>query len=216
MMKLVFGLMLGCCLTLEAIGQTIYSVPANSKGNHLTLTVANESKIKTAQDVEVRAVRQGTPISFTQKPSVIKLLEPGKESDVRFAFDVSRDARVGADDTLDFLIADRLGSTWQKRILIRYTGPAEFRLEQNFPNPFNPTTTIYYQLPVASKVTLKVYDILGREVETLVQQEEEAGYRDVRFNAGSRASGVYFCRLAAEPSTGGKTFSSVTKMIAVK
>jgi hypothetical protein len=216
MMKLFFGLMLGCCLALEAAGQTIYSVPANSKGNHLTLTVANESKNTTAQNVEVRLVRQETAISFTQKPSVIKLLEPGKESDVSFTFDVSRDARVGAADTLDFLIADRLGSTWQKRILVRYTGPAEYRLDQNFPNPFNPTTTIYYQLPVASKVTLKVYDILGREVETLVQKEEEAGYREATFNAASRASGVYFCRLAAEPSTGGKSYASVKKMMLLK
>jgi photosystem II stability/assembly factor-like uncharacterized protein len=75
--------------------------------------------------------------------------------------------------------------------------PAEFSLAQNFPNPFNPTTVIRYQLPVASDVRLEVYDLLGREVAVLVHERKPAGSYTVTFDAGSLTSGVYLCRLRA-------------------
>lgn len=81
------------------------------------------------------------------------------------------------------------------------TQPVEvFELHQNYPNPFNPSTVIGYQLPVAGDVTLKVYDVLGREVATLVDEFKDAGYHKVEFNVAqvSRpelASGIYFYRL---------------------
>jgi hypothetical protein len=75
--------------------------------------------------------------------------------------------------------------------------PTVFALGQNFPNPFNPTTVIRYQLPAASHVELKVYDILGREVTTLVNEQKPAGYYTVQFNAAGLASGVYFYRMKA-------------------
>lgn len=73
----------------------------------------------------------------------------------------------------------------------------EFALNQNYPNPFNPVTQIKYQVPTASKVTLKVYDILGREVATLVDQVRTAGVYSVSFNGSSLSSGVYFYRMTA-------------------
>jgi len=75
--------------------------------------------------------------------------------------------------------------------------PGEFVLEQNYPNPFNPATTIEYGLPSASRVELRLYDILGREVATLVNEVQTAGYHSVRFDASGLASGVYFYRLRA-------------------
>ena len=75
--------------------------------------------------------------------------------------------------------------------------PKEFSLGQNYPNPFNPSTTISYELPKKSLVTLKIFDILGREIETLVEGVEEPGYKSVRFNASGLASGIYFYRLEA-------------------
>jgi hypothetical protein len=75
--------------------------------------------------------------------------------------------------------------------------PNTFILFQNYPNPFNPTTVISYQLPVNSKVTLKVYDILGREITTIVNEEKSAGSYEVEFYAANLPSGVYFYILEA-------------------
>lgn len=75
--------------------------------------------------------------------------------------------------------------------------PTAFALEQNYPNPFNSATVIRYQLPANRHVTLKVYDVLGREVATLVSQELQAGDYRVTWEAAAFPSGVYFCQLRA-------------------
>ncbi len=75
--------------------------------------------------------------------------------------------------------------------------PGKYFLEQNFPNPFNPTTIINYQLPMTSHVSLKVYDILGREVATLINEKQSSGTHSITFNASSLSSGVYFYRLTS-------------------
>lgn len=75
--------------------------------------------------------------------------------------------------------------------------PTEFSLSQNYPNPFNPSTVISYQLPASSQVTLRVYDMLGREIATLVNDRENAGSHSAKFDGSRLASGVYFYRLVA-------------------
>ncbi len=75
--------------------------------------------------------------------------------------------------------------------------PEKFELYQNYPNPFNPSTKISYQLPTASEVTLTIYDVLGRQVKTLVRERQTAGNYSVMFNATDLPSGVYFYRLEA-------------------
>jgi hypothetical protein len=88
--------------------------------------------------------------------------------------------------------------------------PKTFSLQQNFPNPFNPTTTIRYELSAYSFVTLKVYDVLGREVATLVNSRQSARSHSVSFNASDLPSGVYLYRIAAW------NYSATKKMLLVK
>ncbi len=88
--------------------------------------------------------------------------------------------------------------------------PLDFKLNQNYPNPFNPSTIISYQLAVRSHVLLKIYDILGREVTTLVNKAETAGNHSIEFNAGSLASGIYFYSLTAG------SFHQTKKLILLK
>ena len=72
-----------------------------------------------------------------------------------------------------------------------------YSLSQNYPNPFNPTTVIDYTIPKESHVMLKIYDVLGQEVETLVNEEQNVGRYQVQFDGSRLASGVYFYRLVA-------------------
>ena len=81
---------------------------------------------------------------------------------------------------------------------------AEFALEQNYPNPFNPATTIKFSIPEASKVTLKIYDVLGREVRTLINDNREAGNHTINFDASGLASGMYIYRITAGNYTASK------------
>jgi hypothetical protein len=75
--------------------------------------------------------------------------------------------------------------------------PISYMLHQNYPNPFNPSTTIKFELPKTLHVSLKVYDVLGREVSVLVNDKREAGYHEVKFDGSGLASGVYFYRIQA-------------------
>jgi len=75
--------------------------------------------------------------------------------------------------------------------------PMEYSVKQNYPNPFNATTTIEYGIPEASHVTIDIYDVLGRRVETLINQYQSAGYHQVTWKAGSQTSGMYFFKIQA-------------------
>jgi hypothetical protein len=82
-------------------------------------------------------------------------------------------------------------------------------LEQNYPNPFNPSTAIRFQLSAVSDVKLRVFDLLGREVATLVEGKMDAGAHTAVWNAVGFASGVYFCRLNTRPLTEGAGVEAV-------
>jgi hypothetical protein len=125
----------------------------------------------------------------------------------------------------DFVLTDSAGNNYEyegfnftftyKTIVTGVTSqsgkePSTYSLSQNYPNPFNPSTKISWQLPVSSQATLKVYDILGREVATLVNEYRQAGKYETKFNAASLPSGVYFYRIQAG------SFVETKKMILLK
>jgi hypothetical protein len=88
--------------------------------------------------------------------------------------------------------------------------PTKFSLKQNYPNPFNPTTTISFSLPSKSFVSLKVFDLIGREVATIVSEEMSAGNYTKQWNAAALTSGIYFYRLQSG------TFTETKKLVLLK
>jgi hypothetical protein len=88
--------------------------------------------------------------------------------------------------------------------------PNRYLLSQNFPNPFNPTTSFKYQIAIAGHVSLKIYDVLGREVALIVDEQRDPGEYNVTWDASTYSSGVYFFKLQAG------TFTDVKKMLLVR
>jgi len=111
----------------------------------------------------------------------------------------------------------RLGNSWDD-VSSTLTGieqenkiPVEYYLSQNYPNPFNPRTTIFYSLPKESIITLKVYDVIGNEVETLIQNERKLpGSYNISFDASNLPSGVYLYKFQAD------NFLKTNKMLLLK
>jgi len=104
---------------------------------------------------------------------------------------------------------------YSNNIIVEVETPKVYSLEQNYPNPFNPSTKIFFSLAQDSKVSLKVYDILGQEVVTLINNTLGAGVHNVDFNGLNINSGAYFYRLEAT-GVDGSSFVSVKKMLLTK
>jgi len=99
---------------------------------------------------------------------------------------------------------------YSKVVEVNVTNPLTFALSQNYPNPFNPTTVISYSVPQESFVSLKVYNILGKEVASLVSNQVEAGIHEVNFNASNLSSGMYFYTIKAG------NFTATRKLLLLK
>jgi len=223
-MKNILLLLVILLLLRESVmAQAVYELTPGTKGNEIKLTVANVSEENPATNVNIVLTRKSSVLSFNKETETIEIVEAKAEAEAIFTFGVERNAPVNKKDTIEFMITDGMGIMMTKSFIFSYSAPKEFKLEQNFPNPFNPTTRIQYQIPLGfaaspfSKggtkggfVTLKVYDILGSEVRTLVNEEQKPGYYEVQFNASNFASGMYVYRLTAG------NFISTKKMMLVK
>jgi hypothetical protein len=200
-MKTIIALLL--CANLAA-AQQMYEIPfpegtGSSNENTIELAVANTSSL-TAEAVKVEAASIPKGIKFTEKTVILSSLKSKEELTASFTFSVDKTAKVNKEDTLRFTITDKTGQQWTKEIKISILPPATYELLQNYPNPFNPSTTIEYQLPgVGTRfiVSLKIYDVIGREVANLVNEQQEPGYYQKTFNASRYASGMYIYRLVA-------------------
>lgn len=114
-------------------------------------------------------------------------------------------------------VIDMDGSFTYSDVVEVKTIPISFELAQNYPNPFNPSTKISWQSPVSSHQTLKIYDVLGNEVATLVDEFMEAGSHELIFNSENLASGVYIYQLQTDLSTGsGQSFTETKKMVLLR
>jgi zinc metalloprotease ZmpB len=162
----------------------------------------------------------------TQTPSEYRALLPGngEPGTIRYyivATDTTGAAATSPASAPISFYAFQVGEVTVSGIVENTPIPVEFTLGQNYPNPFNPTTKIAYGLPTSSSVTLRIYNALGQEVITLVEQQQSAGYHEVRWNAHNTAgaqmsSGVYFYYLDAKASTVPESFVQLRKMILLK
>ena len=134
--------------------------------------LGDRAKTSTVETQDLASLRHGVV-----NPTVLKAKSSGSEASPRFTLTLSYGEPVATEP------GDAL--------------PQTFALDQNYPNPFNPSTVIRYQLPVNSEVSLKVFDVLGREVANLIDGRMEAGYHQLTFNARDLASGMYIYRLQA-------------------
>lgn len=130
------------------------------------------------------------------------------------------DIKVGADGSLFYATQEgTIGKVQYAPTTVRNESegrPIEFRLEQNFPNPFNPSTTIHYQLPVEGYARLVVYDLLGRQVAELEKGYRRAGHYSTTWEASSLASGVYYVRFTVTDEQGEVKYSTVNNMVMTK
>ena len=92
--------------------------------------------------------------------------------------------------------------------------PNKFDVSQNYPNPFNPTTKIDFDLPYESRVSMKLYDMSGREVMTIVNEQKPAGYYTVQVNGSNLSSGLYFYRVIADGN--GQKYMATKKLVLIK
>ncbi len=189
-----------------------YQLPFASADNTLELAVENTASLNVT-GVKVTAQNIPAWIKFVSTEQTIEQLDSKQEKTASFSFSVDKTAPVKTEQTLNFQIKSSDGQTWSKEITISVNPPERFELFQNYPNPFNPSTAINYQLSADSKVSLRIYDLLGREVATLVDQDKPAGYHEERWNATAYSSGMYIYQLTYIDPQGNRQFHRKTMLL---
>ena len=194
--------------------QIVYEPEFLSAGNEIELETFNKTS-QSKQGIIIRAEAAAEWIRI--EPGEVEIPEIRSNSGLStvFQFSLGEKAVPGREEKIILKVYEQGRLSKEKEITIKVLPPKEYTLRQNYPNPFNPGTKIGFSLPVKSKASLKIYDILGREFDALSSRELEAGYHEIEFNAGAMASGVYFYRIEAEGEAG-KKFVQTKKMMILK
>ncbi len=213
-MKTLITIVLSLVSAGSLWAQSVYELPFASKDNTIDLAVQNSTSFEVKQ---VRVVAQNIPpwLNFGSNEIAIKNLANGEEKTASFVFSVDKTAPVRKEQKLTFVITGPNNQSWTKEITVSVSPPERFELIQNYPNPFNPVTTISYQLTNDSKVSLRVYNLLGQEVKVIVDGEKEAGYHQETWNASAVASGMYIYQLVTKDQKG-KDIVAQKRMMVVK
>ena len=189
-----------------------YAVPFASEGNVLELAVAN-TDAAINDEVAVTVVEVSTWLVVEPAQVVLTGVDAGEEVPATFTFSVVQSAPVGEVAVVRFAITAKGALLGEKEIRLQVEAPQDIALGSNYPNPFNPQTTIGYTLPQTATVSLRIYDVLGREVACLVEGEHGAGYHEAVWQAGRFASGVYLYRLMVEAADGARTLKQRTMLL---
>ena len=199
-------------LVLDVSAQNAYQIPFASAGNTIELTVANTSDVPLTS-VKVEAAELPSWLRFAATEQRIALLKPQAETAVTFTFAVDKLAPVQKSQTLKFVVSTLAGETWTKEITVAVAPPERFELFQNYPNPFNPATAISYQLSANSLVNLKIFNLLGQEVASLVDANRLPGYHQETWDATRYSSGMYIYQLIATDERGQKQIARRRMML---
>ncbi len=191
-----------------------HQLPFESKDNRIELSVRNTSTVA-ASGVTVEVSNVPGWLHFTFASQTIKQLKGKGDTTAAFSFTVDKLAPINKPQTLTFTITSSTGEKWTRQLDVSVNPPDHFELYQNYPNPFNPSTTISYLLPNDSRVILKIYNSIGQEVTTLVNDSRSAGYHQEVWNASNIASGMYIYQLTMNNQQGKKEFYR-KKMLVVK
>ena len=195
--------------TTASLPVELTSFTANSKGRNVELAWKTATEVNSSKfEVERNNGKEWTKVSSVDASGTSNA--PKEYSYV----DKLKSAAIGS-ISYRLKMIDNDGKFEYSKIADVKIVPRVYALEQNYPNPFNPETKIQYSLPVDAKVTLKVYDIVGREIATIVNEQQTAGYYEQKFGGYNMSSGVYFYRIVAE--SGGKVaFTGIKKMVMIK
>jgi len=202
MEKLLITFAIILLLNININAQSNYNAQPGVKNNQIVLQLSNISLTESASNLEVKLIKNSKYLNFNQTEKIIENINQGTETEAAFTFDVDYNIGNVEADTIEFVITDNKSVYLTKQFILQYSVPTEYKLEQNFPNPFNPTTKIRFSIPnvtlsevEGSRVQIKVFDVLGKEVAALVNEEKPAGKYEVEFDARNLSSGVYFYQL---------------------
>ena len=196
----MIGMIMATPLPVELVSFSVYLNDGFAELQWKTATESNNNGF----DIERKSVAGWEKVGFVQGNGTTT-----SENSYNFRDDVNK----LQNDIISYRLKqiDFNGSyEYSAEVQINRIAPSDFSLMQNFPNPFNPTTQINFSVPQTSHVILKVYDVNGSEVATLLNQNKSAGNYAIDFNASDLASGIYYYTITAG------SFSSTKKMILVK
>jgi hypothetical protein len=192
--------------------QNVHQLPFASSDNTIELGLSNSSG-SAASGITIRVLNIPSWLKFSAAEQRIAAIKANEEMPALFSFSVEKTAPVNKEYALRFVISAPTGERWTKEITVSIAAPERFELFQNYPNPFsakgarqpsvglgsasggNPATAISYQLSANSRVSLKVFDLLGREIVTLAEEEQAAGYHQAVFDGSGLSSGTYVYQL---------------------
>lgn len=203
----------GMCTSLELFAQ-IYEIPFASKGNNIELAVVNTSNFESS-DITVKVTSHPSWIVLNKIEETLLGIPSLEQRISAFSFDALEKAPIGITEKLVFSIIENGSVIEIKEILLKSSAPSTFELFNNYPNPFNPSTTISYQLPDAMEVNVQVFNILGQMVSELVNEQQKPGRYQVRWDASQFASGMYIYQITGKGKEG-QQFMAQSKMLLVK
>ncbi len=197
-------------LSISKLSSTAYSIKPFFRNEGSSYTV-NDLKVKISTPF-TSVIKQITPDTIS-----IASIAPGATAGPANDVNITVSSRFSGLFKLNFEIMSNGWTYWRDSVSQVVTGvddikqtPLSYDLSQNYPNPFNPSTTINFVIPKSSFVNLSVYDILGRKVSTLINEEKIAGSYKVEFNAINLPSGIYFYKIKAG------SFTQTKKMVLLK